>query len=365
MLARTHDFGEMVLRPSRKCPEDADQRATKRGERIFDPGWYDRIDRAGDDAAAFKFAQSLGEYLLRYVSECTCEFVVAHGLLVERVNDKHRPFIGNKVEYAARRTGRAGDIPFFLYLSFDRFHLVSIAQNGIYLQVGMCTRYTQSLLTSLTYFNSMNEKIISALNWRYAVQVFDPSKKVSEQDLTTILESGRLAPNSFGLEPATFVVVTNPDVRAKLRAVGYGQPKITDASHLIVVTRTTNPREHIVDDRILRTAKIQKQDVAALDGFRKMLDGTLASRDDAALDSWLKAQTYISLGMMMETASLLGVDNAAMEGFDVKGVDEVLGLSAKHLTATTMLAIGYRGEDEAATRPKVRREFDDVVQFVK
>ena len=68
---------------------------------------------------------------------------------------------------------------------------------------------------------------------------------------------------------------------------------------------------------------------------------------------------------MMETASLLGVDNAAMEGFDPKGVDEVLGLSTKHLTATTLLALGYRGEDESATRPKVRRDFDDVVEFVK
>lgn len=212
----------------------------------------------------------------------------------------------------------------------------------------------------------MNEKITSALSWRYAVQAFDKSKKVSDADLTTILESARLSASSFGLEPWKFIVVENPDIRAKLAVVGYGQPKITEASHLIVVARRTDARENIVSERILRTATIQGVDAAMLDGFKQMLDGTVLGRDDAALDVWNRCQTYIALGSMMETASLLGVDNAAMEGFDPKGVDEVLGLTAKHLTATTLLAIGYRSEsDEAAKRPKVRRSVEEVIEYVK
>lgn len=211
----------------------------------------------------------------------------------------------------------------------------------------------------------MNEQIISALQWRYAVQAFDASKKVSDADLRTILESARLAPSSYGLEPWKFIVVENPEMRAKISQAGYGQPKITEASHLIVIARPTDARSHIVQDRIARTAKIQHVDESALDGFKQMLDGTILGRDDAALDAWNKSQTYIALGMMMETASLLKIDNAAMEGFDPKGIDEALGLTAKNLTTTTMLAIGYRGEDVSATRPKVRREFDEVVEFVK
>ena len=210
------------------------------------------------------------------------------------------------------------------------------------------------------------EEIISALNWRYAVQGFDATKKVSAEDLNTILEAGRLAPSSFGLEGWKFIVVENPELRAKVSAAGYGQPKITEASHLIVIARRTDAREAIVAERIARTAKIQGVDASALDGFKQMLDGTVASRDDAALDTWMRLQAYIPLGIMMETASLLQVDNAAMEGFDPKGVDEALGLTAKHLTATTLLALGYRSSaDESAARPKVRRAFDEVVEFLK
>jgi len=41
------------------------------------------------------------------------------------------------------------------------------------------------------------EELVSALQKRYAVKTFDPSKKVSDKDLSTILESGRLSPSSF------------------------------------------------------------------------------------------------------------------------------------------------------------------------
>ncbi|MFZ1626195.1 MAG: NAD(P)H-dependent oxidoreductase [Candidatus Moraniibacteriota bacterium] len=212
----------------------------------------------------------------------------------------------------------------------------------------------------------MQEKIVKALQWRYAVQSFDPVEKIGEPDLRTILESGRFAPSSFGLEPWQFIVVENSAVREKLRAVSYGQPKVTESSHLVVMARRTDTRENIVRERIERTAKIQNQELASLDGFKGMLDGVIASRDDAALDTWNSRQVYIALGMMMETASLLGIDNAAMEGFDdPKGVDDILGLSEKQLTATVLLAFGYRGEDIAASRPKVRRAFDEVVSFVK
>ena len=70
-------------------------------------------------------------------------------------------------------------------------------------------------------------------------------------------------------------------------------------------------------------------------------------------------------GKMIETAALLGIDSCPMEGFDPERIDEVLGLAAKNLASTSMLAVGYRGEDPAATQPKTRRPFDEVVEFIR
>lgn len=211
----------------------------------------------------------------------------------------------------------------------------------------------------------MEQSITKALAWRFAVRTFDTTKTIAKEDLTTILESGRLAPSSFGIEPWKFIVVENKDVRAQLRTAGYNQPKITDAAVLIVIARRTDMRAHIMDELVARTAKTQDVTTESLSGFKKMLDGAVAGKDDAELDAWARAQTYIPLGTMIAAASLLNIDSGPMEGFDPVKVGEILGLDAKNLNATTMLALGYRGDDAGAARPKVRRDFESVVEFIK
>lgn len=86
------------------------------------------------------------------------------------------------------------------------------------------------------------QNIMDALNWRHAVLTFDPAKAVSDENFRAILEAGRSAPSSFGIEPWKFVVVENPELRGKLRAVSYGQTKVTDAAHIVVITATTTRR---------------------------------------------------------------------------------------------------------------------------
>ena len=61
-----------------------------------------------------------------------------------------------------------------------------------------------------------HEEIREALNWRYAVKKFDPSKKIRETDWQTLEESLLLAPSSYNLQPWKFIVVQNPELRKKL-----------------------------------------------------------------------------------------------------------------------------------------------------
>jgi nitroreductase len=205
------------------------------------------------------------------------------------------------------------------------------------------------------------EEILKAMNWRYATQVFDKEKKVSEEDIHSILEAARLSPSPFGIEPWKFLVIENPELRAKVGK----QPKMTEASHLIIITYRTDVLENITKERLERTAKIQNQKIEELDGLKKSIETTIQKKyTEGNLEHWVRSQSYIPLGIMIETASLLGVDNGPMEGFDPQTVDEVLGLKEKNLKSLTMLALGYRGEDPASLRPKVRRAFDEVVEFI-
>lgn len=211
----------------------------------------------------------------------------------------------------------------------------------------------------------MQEDILKALQWRYAVKAFDPDKKISKEELFTILESGRLSPSSIGLEPWKFLVIENPEVRAKIRGVSFDQPKVTEAPYLIVITRRTDIRQNIARELIERTAAAHNVDHSELDGLKQLAEGGVGRHTDESLDAWVKSQTYIPLGIMIETAALMGIDAGPMEGFMADEVDKILGLQERNIKATVMLALGHRGDDPAATKPKVRRTFEEVVEFVR
>lgn len=68
------------------------------------------------------------------------------------------------------------------------------------------------------------------LAWRYATKKYDPTKTVPADKLERIIEAVRLTPTSSGLQPFELFVVSNPDVRARIRAVSWDQAQVTDCS---------------------------------------------------------------------------------------------------------------------------------------
>src|ERR1700678_1323687 len=124
------------------------------------------------------------------------------------------------------------------------------------------------------------ETLIDQLNWRYATKQFDPKRKISAQDWATLEDALLLSPSSGGLQPWKFIVVTDPDVRAKLRPASYGQPQIADASHLVFFAAKDNFNEADVHAHIKQIAKVQGAPVEALAPLRGMLVGGIVQAMD-------------------------------------------------------------------------------------
>lgn len=211
--------------------------------------------------------------------------------------------------------------------------------------------------------------IISAMNWRYATKQYDTAKPVRQEDIGTILEAVRLAPTSFGLQPFKLLVVTNPDIRQKLRAAAWDQPQVTDAAVLIVFAVETVIGEALVDAYMKRIVDIRDtpgMSIDMLSGFKDMIMGTITGKSQEQLIGWATRQAYIGLGTLIESAALLEVDASPMEGFDPSAFDEILGLSEKGLKSVVIAGIGYRSEtDKTQTYKKVRLSKEEMIIEVK
>ena len=72
--------------------------------------------------------------------------------------------------------------------------------------------------------NISKQSIISAFQFRHATKEFDPTKKLTDEDIKFLLQVANLSPSSFGFEPWHFVVVQDPELRELLKPVAWGAP---------------------------------------------------------------------------------------------------------------------------------------------
>lgn len=199
-------------------------------------------------------------------------------------------------------------------------------------------------------------EIIQSMKWRYATKIFDSEKSLSEEQLHQILESIRLAPSSYGLQPMRVVVVKSPEVKKQLRQVAYNQRQFEECSHLLVFCTESFVTEEYVKSYLDVYSEVRDLDRERLISYENHVVEVLSSFDLQEVVNWKENQTYLSLGVGMSAAAMLGVDTCAIEGFEKHSFDEILNLEPLGLSSTVCLALGFRhASDHNQFSPKVRR----------
>ncbi len=214
-------------------------------------------------------------------------------------------------------------------------------------------------------------EVLGALKYRYATKKFDPNAKIPQETFDALLEAARLAPTSMGFEPWKMIVLTDMEVRQKLKPFAWGaQNPLDNASHFIVflankrvdVTFGSAYLDHVLKEIHQIPDKVYDFFQEAYTQFSTKDFNTLES-ERAAFD-WSAKQAYIVMANMMTAAAFLGVDSCAIEGFQPKELDRILGDELKlydteHYSAAVTLALGYR--DELPHRDKTRRPLSESV----
>lgn len=207
------------------------------------------------------------------------------------------------------------------------------------------------------------EKLIEALEWRYATKKFNAAKKIDEKTWSMLEKALILTPSSYGLQPWKFIVVQNQGVKDQLRAVSWNQSQVSDCSHHVVFVIKEKMDEAHITHFIEQTAKVRGMEAATMDGYKKMMIGDLVTGPRSKIISeWAARQAYIALGNFMTAAAMVGVDTCPLEGIDPVKYDEILGLTGSGWKTVCACPAGYRAEDDKyASAKKVRFEAAEVI----
>lgn len=209
--------------------------------------------------------------------------------------------------------------------------------------------------------------LLKLLNWRYAAKKMDPARAVPAEKVERVIEAARLAPTSSGLQPFELLVVTNREIKERIKAIAWQQSQVVDCSHLLVFAAWDNYTEARINRVFDQTNEQRGVTIAGWEDYRKNLLVKYPPRDAAVNFEHAARQAYIAFGIALVAAAAEGVDSTPMEGFDNAALDDILGLRARGLKSVLMLPLGYRdaGGDWLVNLKKSRTPRAEFVTEVK
>lgn len=183
--------------------------------------------------------------------------------------------------------------------------------------------------------------VSEVIKTRRAVKHYDPDHVMSDEEINELFSLAVLSPTAFNIQNWRFVVVSDPELRKKVRAVSWDQAQVTDASLLIVMCADLKSWEK-KPERYWKTAPQEVQDfmVPAIDNYYR--DKDQVQRDEAMRSCGMAAQT------LMLAAKSMGYDSCPMDGFDFDEVGKLINLPNDHVISM-FVAVG-KATQEARPR---------------
>lgn len=209
-------------------------------------------------------------------------------------------------------------------------------------------------------------EFINDLKWRYAAKAMN-GEKVDQEKVDNIIEAISLAPTSSGLQPFEVMVITNQEIKEKIKPVAWNQSVITDCSHLLVFTAWDEYTEERINKAFDLVNEVRGFKNEGWENYRQMLLGIYPKQDPEVSFAHAARQAYIGFSMAIVAAAAQKVDSTPIEGFEPAKVDEILGLKEKGLRSCVILTLGYRDapNDWLVQLPKVRKSKNDLITVIE
>ena len=209
-------------------------------------------------------------------------------------------------------------------------------------------------------------ELIDKLNWRYAAKAMN-GEKVEQEKIDNIIEAISLSPTSSGLQPFEVIVITNQELKEKIRPISWNQSVITDCSHLLVFAAWDTYTPERINKMFDLTNTVRGFKNEGWENYRQMLLSSYPQKDAEVNFNHAAKQAYIAFSQAISAAAFQGVDSTPIEGFDPKAVDEILSLKEKGLRSCVLLTLGYRDaeKDWLVNLKKVRKSKEDLVTEIK
>ena len=199
---------------------------------------------------------------------------------------------------------------------------------------------------------------------RRSVNFFDPAGAVSDDELKKIVTLASLAPSSFNLQPWNLIVVKSDKDKARLRKQAMDQPKVTEASVVLIVLadkegyKENHPTVEKVWSSWVKNGYMKPEQRGwFLDASAKLYGGETRSLAFA-----IKNTAFFGLALML-AAKEFGLDSHPMDGFNHDGVMKEFSIPGNFFIPA-LIAIGRFDKNKKLSPRNWRKSYEEIVLSV-
>jgi len=204
------------------------------------------------------------------------------------------------------------------------------------------------------------------INARRSINFFDPDQQLSDELLGKIIDMAAQSPSSFNLQPWNLLVLKTKEEKAQLRALAWDQPKVTEASAVLIVLADKNGWQEghpIVEknwQEMLKTGSMQPEQ---RDWFLGAANSLYNWSPNANLAFAVKNAGFFAMSLMFAATSL-GLESHPMDGFDHGGVRKAFNIPDNYWIPL-LLAVGYKKPGLELHPAKWRKTKKEIVVSFK
>lgn len=184
------------------------------------------------------------------------------------------------------------------------------------------------------------QDFLEVIKSRRSVRYYDPSVKISREEMTQMLEEATLAPSSVNMQPWRFVVIESEEAKAKLLPLAkFNGHQVETSSAVLAVFGDLNFTE-FADEIFSKAVELgyMPKDVKdqQLASYLPLLNGmpTEMKRDSVLIDAGLVSMQF------MLVARAHGYDTNPIGGYDKEKIAEAFGIDPERHVPVMLISIG-------------------------
>lgn len=171
----------------------------------------------------------------------------------------------------------------------------------------------------------MTTSTLDTIKQRVSAVQFDESTTLSDAEISELISYATEAPSSFNFQNWRFIAVGEKAAKERLKAVAYGQPKVSQAAVTFIILGLLNPHEKLA----AALAPAQREgilDQATIDTWLGMANGMYGNNPQLQRDEAVRSASLAAMTLMI-AAQAKGLASGPMIGFDPEGVRKEFALN--------------------------------------